>query len=119
MWLRAKHIRKSWGREQTLYSSDLYTFKVLNFRQGGRTHLHFHSRRTKTWFVESGGFDLVLMEAATGKSRKRALTQGVVVHLPPGLPHKLSCFKAGRIFEAGTPPFKGDTHRLKLSKFSG
>jgi len=113
MLVKPKVYKKGWGRERWLHNSEKYAFKILEFKQGSRSSLHFHMKKTETWFVESGGFEVTVVDGATAERNKFTVTQGAVLHIPPGVPHQVRCFKAGRIFEASTQHFEDDSYRIE------
>ena len=113
MLVKPKVYKKGWGRELWLHNSEKYAFKVLEFKKGRRSSLHFHMKKTETWFVESGGFNVTFVDGTTAERRKLTVTQGAVLHIPAGVPHQVECFMTGRIFEASTEHFDTDSYRLE------
>lgn len=103
---------KDWGRELWLHNSENYAFKILEFKHGGQSCLHFHMQKTETWFVESGRFEIVVVDGKTARHSKRKAAQGHVFHILPGMPHQVKCLKTGRIFVASTQSFDDDGYRI-------
>lgn len=104
--------RKGWGRERWLHNADGYTFKILEFKSDSKSSLHYHLKKTETWYVESGIFEVTTLNKKADR-RFRHLGAGAVLHLPAGTPHRVRCIKAGRIFEASTPHDEADTYRIE------
>ena len=113
MLVKPNVYKTRWGRERWFHNSKKYAFKLMEFKQGGRDGLHFHMGKTETWFVESGGFEVTTVDAATGLRVKQVVTQGAVFHFPAGVPHAIKCFARGRIFKASTEEVKGDRYSLR------
>jgi quercetin dioxygenase-like cupin family protein len=113
MLVKSNVCKTRWGRERRFHNSNKYAFKMMEFKRGGRDGLHFHTSKTETWFVESGGFEVTTVDTATGKRLKQTVTQGAVFHFPVGVPHGVKCFARGRIFKASTEDLAGDRHSLR------
>jgi len=77
---------KYWGNIQTIVNSQ-YAGKRLFFREGRHSSLHFHCRKTETYFVHSGELWLRL-RAGRGEDRIFALRRGETLLIPPGLMHQ-------------------------------
>ena len=114
MFVKQKVYKRSWGVERVLHSSEKYAFKMLDFKAGGQIRLHFHTKKTQTWFVASGSFDVTLLDAATGLRIAKTVTPGMAVHIRAGVPHAVICFQPGQIYEASTEEIKADRHGIKM-----
>lgn len=104
---------KGWGRELWLYNSEKYAFKVLEFRSGARGSLHYHLKKTETWFVISGAFQVTVVDPLTAEPSTHLLTAGNVFHVEAGVAHRLICRTEGAIAEASTQHFETDSYRIE------
>lgn len=108
----AHHHAKLWGWEDWLHNGPGYTFKILNFYSRTSGSLHYHLKKTETWFVDSGTFHITLVHPPSGDNYTFEASHGSVVHLPAGTPHQVRCIASGQIIEASTPHDESDTYRL-------
>jgi mannose-6-phosphate isomerase-like protein (cupin superfamily) len=106
-------IPKGWGEEILLHNADGYCGKVLRFRKNGRSSLHYHVKKTETWFVSRGLFGLTRVDPATAQLTRVPIGPGTTVHIPAGQPHQLACYDdCGEIFEASTEDARSDSYRI-------
>ena len=106
---------KSWGYELWIHNSPLYTFKILAFNSNAHGSLHYHLRKTETWFVHSGQFLITTVNPKTGHHSSSPASHGAIFHLPPGSAHQCHCSIPGLIFEASSPHSNSDTYRISPS----
>jgi len=104
-----KVIEKAWGKEIVICNSNLYCGKILEFKKGHHSSLHYHEIKTETWYVLSGS---LLLEYNGGS---KPLGPGDVVHLPPYAAHKLTAVTDSTILEVSTTHHDSDTTRLSES----
>lgn len=108
-----KTIKKGWGEEVVLHDGDGYTFKLLRFRTNSESSLHLHLKKTETWYVMNGRFQVTLIDGKTGNESTEWLMSGDTLHLPAGTPHQVFCEDHGVIVEASTPHSDDDVVRIK------
>jgi len=107
-----REIAKGWGSELVIHDGDGYTFKVLRFRGGSEGSLHLHLKKTETWYVTRGWFDVRLLDGQ-GVEYGRELWAGDFLHLPAGTVHQVRCLEEGEIMEASTPHTDEDVVRVR------
>lgn len=104
---------KGWGHEVLIHNSPLYCAKILMFRYGGKFSFHYHIKKTETWYVNKGQFELRHLDTDRAMYVTQYLTEGDVVHIPVGNPHQLYAPRGGEIFEASTQCFDEDNYRIE------
>src|SRR5262245_29413199 len=57
------HIQpKGWGEEHWIHNDDKYCGKVLILKKGKRCSLHFHVKKTETFYVQKGKVQMELQQ---------------------------------------------------------
>jgi mannose-6-phosphate isomerase-like protein (cupin superfamily) len=107
------HIPKAWGEEIILHNGSDYCGKLLRFREGAMFSMHFHSKKTETWLINKGRFELLTIDTRNAHRQKINLTEGDIIHIEPNTPHKLFAFEEGEIFEVSTPHYDDDSYRIE------
>jgi quercetin dioxygenase-like cupin family protein len=105
-------VIKGWGSELIWATNDKYCAKMLNFNQGARFSMHFHSVKDESWYVLAGKFIVKYIECSDASSHEQILNPGDTWHNPPLLPHQLICVEAGTIIEVSTPDSVEDNFRV-------
>jgi quercetin dioxygenase-like cupin family protein len=110
---KVKLVPKGWGCEKIIANNEFYCGKLLCYNKSGAvSSAHFHLKKTETFYVQRGDFNLVRWDH-TGKEHVERLCQGDVVHIPAGTPHQLTCLHDdGVIFEVSTPHSDDDVVRI-------
>ena len=112
-----EHHIKGWGWEDWITNNPNYCGKILHFRKGGTFSLHYHIKKDETFYVLSGlfrgEFYGSLRSYNEGKKQEVILCSGKIVHIKPGLIHRLSALEAGNIIEFSTQHFEDDSYRLE------
>lgn len=103
---------RGWGKELVFTSNDLYCAKVLIFRKDGRTSMHFHKERDKTFFVSAGQFDVVYIDTDSGNVVKTQIKDGDVIRMSPMTPHQIQAITDGSLLEVGNAFKESDIFRL-------
>ena len=106
-------VSKAWGEEIILHNSDDYCGKLLRFRKDAKFSMHFHSKKTETWYVNKGMFELITIDTRTAARQRISLTEGDIIHIEPNTPHQLIAFEEGEIFECSTPHYDDDSYRIE------
>ena len=106
-------IPKAWGQEVVIHNGDGYCGKLLCFREGGMFSMHFHSKKTETWFVNKGRLELWTIDTRNAERRKSIITEGNIIHIEPNTPHKLYALEESVIFEVSTEHFDDDSYRVE------
>ena len=105
-------VEKGWGSELIFASNDKYCGKFLNFNEGAKFSMHFHSVKDETWFVLNGKFKVVWINTTDASHCEKELVQGDIWHNPPLLPHQIICIEEGTLIEVSTPDSVEDNYRV-------
>ena len=107
------HVPKAWGEEIILHNGEDYCGKLLRFRKGGKFSLHFHSKKTESWFINKGIFNLITIDTRTASRQTISLVEGDIVQVECNTPHQLIALEEGEIFEVSTPHYDEDSYRIE------
>lgn len=81
---------KRWGWEEWVINNEWYCGKRLHFNVfRGSTSLHFHAMKHETMYVESGSFEIVVVDTSTGSASTIYLNAGDHIVIPPFTPHRI------------------------------
>jgi mannose-6-phosphate isomerase-like protein (cupin superfamily) len=105
-------VEKGWGSELIWVTNDKYCSKFLNFNQGARFSMHFHSQKTETWYVLSGRFEIETINTTDASTYSKILGPGGIHHNDPLVPHRIICLEAGTVIEVSTPDLIEDNYRV-------
>lgn len=107
-------IDKDWGYEIVWASNQFYCGKILVFEKvGAETTVVIHKDRKKSWFINSGRFQIIFTDIKTGESTAAILEEGKTVDIAEMSPHTVKSLQANSmIFESGTPDNLDDIFRL-------
>lgn len=108
------HIQpKGWGREIWIANNPLYCGKMLEIRKGKRCSLHFHKRKTESFYLRSGRLKVRVKESAESAVMEEfEMLPGECMDVPPGLVHQMEALEDSELFEFSTQHFESDSHRL-------
>lgn len=105
-------VEKGWGHELVIANSEKYCGKVMHFHQGARFSMHYHIRKTETWYVASGQFEFRWIDTESADMKTQILNVGDIVTNEIGQPHQLICLREGDVFEVSTQHFDSDSYRV-------
>jgi len=105
-------VKKGWGSELIWATNDHYCSKFLNFNQGAKFSMHFHSEKVETWYVLSGRFEIETIDTSTAEVHTKIIGEGGVHHNPKLVPHRIICLEAGTVLEVSTPDSVEDNYRV-------
>jgi mannose-6-phosphate isomerase-like protein (cupin superfamily) len=105
-------VTKGWGSEKIWATNDKYCGKFMNFNEGAKFSMHFHSEKDETWYVLSGHFIVRYIDTKDASIHEKELHNGDTWHNPPLMPHQLICIKAGTVIEVSTPDSVEDNFRV-------
>jgi quercetin dioxygenase-like cupin family protein len=108
------HVPKAWGEEIIIHNDEDYCGKLLRFRKGGKFSMHFHSKKTETWYVRKGMFELITIDTRIAARQTISLVEGDIVHIEPNTPHQLIALEESEIFECSTPHNDNDSYRIEI-----
>jgi len=79
--------KTEYGYDITWSETEWYTSKIMVFEQAkSKTPIAFHKDTTKTWFINSGSFNVRWIDTSTGELFERELSEGTVFHVPALMP---------------------------------
>jgi mannose-6-phosphate isomerase-like protein (cupin superfamily) len=105
-------VPKGWGSEFVWVTNDKYSAKFLNFETGGQFSMHFHRDKMETWYVQSGKFEVEIINTLDATISRKILTDGMIHHNDPLIPHRLTCLEQGTIIEVSTADSVEDNYRV-------
>ena len=106
------YVKKGWGNELIWTTNDKYCGKLMQFNEGAKFSMHFHSEKDETWYVLSGKFVVKTIDPKTAFVQEAPLCVGDIWHNKPLYPHQLICVKAGTVIEVSTPDSVEDNYRV-------
>lgn len=105
-------VKKPWGQEIIIVNCPLYCGKILQFNAGYCGSLHFHLKKTETWYISKGRILFSYPDPATGILYTEIMKEGSVVTHKPGQAHIVEAIEDTDIFEISTQHFDEDSHRM-------
>lgn len=81
-------------------------------RKGKRCSLHFHKRKTETFFIETGKVEMEFVHA-DGKREVFIMKPGDICEITPGLQHRFFGLEDSSMFEFSTQHFEDDSYRIE------
>src|SRR5690349_1165422 len=109
----ASKVPKGWGEELIFANDERYCGKLLKFRKGGKSSMHFHVLKDETWYVAEGEFVHRWVDTEIGQLHEQRLNPGDVVRHVNGQPHQVEALTDGIIFEVSTQHFDADSYRIQ------
>jgi quercetin dioxygenase-like cupin family protein len=74
--------------------------------------MHFHIKKTETWYVSSGKFTFKWINTKNADINVEDLNPGYVITNEIGEPHQIICDEEGDIFEVSTTHCDEDSYRV-------
>jgi mannose-6-phosphate isomerase-like protein (cupin superfamily) len=108
-------VPKIWGYEIIFANNELYCGKILHFFKGSKGSLHYHVKKTESWYISSGCITLVWINGATGEFFTETCNVGDTVTHKPGECHCVEALEETEIFEVSTPHYDDDSYRIFMS----
>lgn len=105
-------VKKGWGSEFIWVTNDKYCGKFLNFETGGKFSMHFHREKVETWYIQSGKFEIEVIDTNNATISTKIVGEGSVHHNDPLVPHRVTCLEMGTILEISTPDSVEDNYRV-------
>lgn len=105
---------KRWGWEEWVVNNDMYCGKRLHFTVfRGATSLHFHAMKHETMYVESGSFEIVVVDTSSGISTSNYLNAGNSLTIAPNTPHRIVAVTVpATLVEFSTHHENSDSYRI-------
>lgn len=104
---------KAWGYELWLVNNYMYCGKKLHFNKNGKFSMHFHIKKTETWYILSGIYDLFVIDTNKADKYLIKLKAGDCYTILPGQPHQIHALEEGDILEISTQHFETDSYRIE------
>lgn len=105
-------VEKGWGHELIWATNDKYCGKLMKFNKDAMCSMHFHSEKDETWLVLSGKFIVKYIDTKDATVHEKILTESMIWHNPPLLPHQVICIEEGALIEVSTPDSVEDNYRV-------
>lgn len=105
-------VPKGWGYELVIINTPLYCGKIMHFNKDAKFSMHFHIKKTETWYINSGRFEFRYIDTTNADAKTRFLGLGDVVTNEIGQPHQIICLEEGDVFEVSTQHFDEDSYRV-------
>jgi quercetin dioxygenase-like cupin family protein len=109
----ALRVPKGWGEEVIFANDELYCGKLLIFRKGAKSSMHYHLLKDETWYVADGEFIHRWVDTEIGQLHEQRLNPGDVVRHVNGQPHQVEALTGGTIFEVSSQHFDADSYRIQ------
>lgn len=103
--MRPERHPKSWGWEDWIENCPDYCGKLLVFRAGGKTSLHYHKKKLETMYLAKGKM-LIRLENET-----IPLDVGEKIQIQRGQKHQLIAIEDSELFEVSTTHHESDSYR--------
>jgi mannose-6-phosphate isomerase-like protein (cupin superfamily) len=107
-----KIVPKIWGYEIIFANNELYCGKILHFYEGGKGSLHYHVKKTESWYIQSGRILLVWVNGTTGEFFSEIMSAGDTVSHKSGECHCVEALEETDIFEVSTTHYDDDSYRI-------
>ena len=101
--LTAKRVEKPWGYEIVYAATDQYAGKILFVRKGEALSLQYHEQKDETLYIQQGSVEFVTLDEKNGQPQTFVLKEGDVIHVPPGMRHRLCALRDTTVLEVSTP----------------
>ena len=105
-------ISKGWGHEVIIINNDKYCGKILHFNKDAKFSMHYHIKKTETWYVQSGKFIFKWINTENAEIITEELVSGDIITNNIGEPHQIICIEEGDIFEVSTTHYDNDSYRV-------
>jgi len=106
-------VPKGWGREVWITNGELYCGKILEIRKGRKCSLHYHKRKSESFYLRSGRLKIRVKESPeSAVIEEFELVAGECMDVPSGLVHQMEALEDAELYEFSTQHFDSDSHRL-------
>ena len=103
-----KEVKKGWGKEVWLANSALYCSKILYVHRGLKCSIHYHHKKTETFFMLEGA---VYLEV---EGTKVQFNEGDMITIHPYQLHRFTGIDTvSKILEVSTQHFEDDSVRTE------
>jgi mannose-6-phosphate isomerase-like protein (cupin superfamily) len=107
------HIQpKGWGEEHWIHNDTDYCGKKMFLKKGKRCSLHYHVKKSETFFIQTGKVQMEFLHP-DGKKETFVMKPGDVCEITPHLKHRFTGLEDSEIFEFSTQHFEDDSYRIE------
>jgi mannose-6-phosphate isomerase-like protein (cupin superfamily) len=103
---------RDWGTEELIAQGDGYIGKKLTMKAATAGGLQFHERKDESFLLVEGRA-MVEFDDGLGGLASIHLKPGMMVHVPPGAPHRVTAFTECVFYEWSNPVFND---RVRVEK---
>jgi len=96
-----RFVDKPWGREEIFAHTDAYVGKILFIRAGEALSLQYHQHKEETLRVLDGEVE-IFSGRDPAKLENQVLESGSVIHISPGVLHRMVALTDCRLLEVST-----------------
>ena len=97
-----RRVEKPWGHELIWAHTDRYVGKILHIKAGESLSLQYHRQKDETLYLQAGRMTVEI--ASEGEAlRPHPMGPGDVLHISPGLRHRMIAIEDCDVFEVSTP----------------
>ena len=108
-----RRVEKGWGYELWIHNAEDYCGKILVLLAGKTCSLHYHRRKSETFYIQSGRLSMRTVDESNDESTFE-MGPGDVLELPPALRHQFTGLaERTEIIEFSTQHFEDDSVRLE------
>lgn len=109
---RGEEHPKGWGKEIWIVNNDKYCGKILEFDKGAEFSMHYHMLKHETFYILEGKIELRGYDLTDATPVSEFYSEGMVITIPAGNPHKIIAVSPTRILEISTPHYESDSYRV-------
>lgn len=108
-----EYHEKGWGYELWIENIPQYCGKLLFFKKGKRTSLHYHVNKLETMHLQRGRINIDLIEPEKGTRYTVELYEGDTLQILPGHAHQIIALEESELFEFSTVHEESDSYRIQ------
>jgi len=100
--LDMKYVSKPWGHEFWIVNNDKYCGKTLFIKQGRYCSFHWHEKKDKVLFIQSGEIWINYKMSDKEPTCYEKIKSGYAFHIRPGVKHQMEAIVDTTILEFST-----------------
>lgn len=114
-------VDKGWGHELILIANEMYCLKRMVFTEKGNFFsMHYHAQKHESWIVESGSFELVILNLQDASEIKHIIKENDSITIAQGVCHQLFALEDNSvILEVSTADSPEDNYRIRPGMSQG
>lgn len=107
-----KKVYKTWGWELHIVNRHDYCGKLLVIIAGKYGSMHYHLKKTETFYLQSGKVRIESRHPETAEPWQVILNPGDSLHVPAGTLHQIVGLEDSELFEFSTTDSPDDSYRV-------